>query len=151
MSNIESLKKAQLFAGLSQDELESVAALCESRTFEEGQTILGQGDTSTELYIIEQGMVEVSLTIGADISTPLLNLGAGQVFGEMALIDQGARSATVKVMEGPTVVSTISHDAFLNLCESNHHLGFIVMRNLAAEMSLKLRFRNISEQMGSIS
>ncbi len=150
MSNIESLKRAQLFAGLSHEELESIAALCQRQTFEEGETILDQGDTSTELYIIEQGTVEVSLTIDAESTTPLLNLGAGQVFGEMALIDRGARSATVQVLEGPTVVSTIAHDVLLELCEQNNHLGFIVMRNLAAEMSLKLRFRNISEQMGSV-
>lgn len=147
MSDIQALKRSQIFAGLSDQELKDLAALCRPRTFKRGDIILGEGEASTELYIIEQGMVEISLTSGSDDATPLLNLGAGQVFGEMSLIDRGARSATVRAVEEPTVVSLISHDAFLALCEQNNHLGFVAMRNLAAEISLKLRVRNISERM----
>jgi CRP/FNR family cyclic AMP-dependent transcriptional regulator len=148
MSLVESLSKTQIFTGLSQDELERIATLCQQRTYSRGDTILSEGETSRELFIIDQGMVEVSV-LTAEAPTPLVNLGAGQVVGEMTLVDRGARSATVKAVSDKTVLNVIPHEDFLSLCQEDNHIGFIVMRNLAAEMSLKLRFRNIAEQMGA--
>jgi len=148
MSLVESLKRAQIFVGLTQDELERVAALCQPKTFQPGETILSAGETTRELFIIGQGMVEVSLST-AGTSTPIVNLGAGQVVGEMTLVDRGARSATVKAVNEDTVLYAIPHQTFLELCERDNHIGFVVMRNLAAEMSLKLRYANIAEQMGA--
>jgi CRP-like cAMP-binding protein len=148
MSLIESLSKAQLFMGLSADELERIGALCKTRVYEPGETVLSEGDTSRELFIVEQGMVEVSLG-KAEASTPLINLGTGQVFGEMTLVDRGARSATVTAVEDGTVLYGIPHQGFLDLCEADNHIGFIVMRNLAADMSLKLRYYNIAGQINA--
>jgi len=149
MSLVESLHKARIFSGLSQNELERIATLCQQRVYSRGDVVLSEGESSRELFIIGQGMVEVSISMPEQDSTPLINLGAGQVVGEMALVDQGARSATVKAMHDETVVHVAPHDAFLQLCEEDNHIGFVVMRNLAAEMSLKLRYRNIAEQLGT--
>jgi CRP/FNR family cyclic AMP-dependent transcriptional regulator len=146
MSLIESLRKAQIFSDLPQDELARIAALSHERTYGKGDTILSEGETSRELFIIGQGMVEISLST-ADASTPLVNLGTGQIFGEMTLVDRGARSATVKALNDETVLQVIPHDAFVKLCEENNHIGYIVMRNLAAEMSLRLRYHNIARVM----
>ena len=143
MSLIEALGKAQLFSDLSAEEMEKIALLCEQRVYGEGDTVLSEGETSRELFIIGQGMVEVSLKT-AEASTPLIHLGTGQGFGEMTLVDRGARSATVKAVADETVLQVIPHEALLQLCQEDNHIGFIVMRNLAAEMSLKLRYYNIS-------
>ena len=145
MSLVESLKRTQIFSGLLPDELEKIAALGHERTFVKGDTILSEGESSRELFIIGKGMVEVSLTT-AGASTPLVNLGAGQIFGEMALVDRGARSATVTASDA-TVLQVIPHEAFLALCEGDNHIGYVVMRNLAAEMSLRLRYHNIARAM----
>ncbi len=146
MSLAESLKRARLFAGLTPDELERIAALCQTKTFRQGEQVLSEGESSRDLFIIGQGTVEVSVS-AAGTPTPIVNLGVGQVVGEMALVDQGARSATVKALSDDTVLYAIPHDAFLALCEEDNHIGFVVMRNLAAEMSLKLRYSNIAEQL----
>ena len=63
---------------------------------------------------------------------------------EMALVDQGPRSATVRAISDSTIVLTIDRQAFMDLCEANHHLGYIVMRNMAADLSFKLRHRNLT-------
>ncbi len=147
MSLVESLKKAQIFTGLSPEEFETVATLCQQRTYKKKEVILSEGETSRELFVIDQGTVEVSLTTMDQSSTPLINLGEGQVFGEMTLVDRGARSATVKAMHDPTVLHVIPHKNLLELCEDDLSIGFKIMRNLAAEMSLKLRYRNIAAQM----
>lgn len=146
MSLVESLKKAQIFTGLDQIELDRIAALCQQRTYHKDDTILSEGETSRELFIIGRGMVVVSLKT-ADTTTPLINLGTGQIFGEMTLVDRGARSATVTALQDDTVLQVIPHDAFLVLCEQDNHIGYIVMRNLAAEMSLRLRYHNIAGVM----
>jgi CRP-like cAMP-binding protein len=148
MSLIESLRKAQLFSDLSEHEMEKIGALCQQRTYSQGDTVLSEGETSRELFIIGQGMVEVSLKT-AEASTPLIHLGTGQVFGEMTMVDRGARSATVRAVAEETVLLVIPHQDLLQLCKENNHIGFIVMRNLAAEMSLKLRYYNISGAMNA--
>ena len=147
MSLLESLRKARIFSGLSQGDLQGIAKLCQQRVYNQNDVILSEGEGSNELFIIGQGTVEVSISMSGETSNPLMNLGVGQVVGEMALVDRGARSATVKAMKDETVLYVIPHEVFHQLCEKDNHIGFIVMRNLAAEMSLKLRYRNIAEQM----
>ncbi len=146
MSITRPLDRAQLFTGLSQEELQKITSLSERRTYQKGDTVLSEGEISRELFIVSKGTVEVSLKTD-EASTPLLRLGAGQIFGEMTLVDRGARSATVTALEDPTVLQVIPHDALLQLCEDDNHIGFTVMRNLAAEMSLRLRYYNISLTM----
>jgi len=65
------------------------------------------------------------------------------VFGEMALVDRGARSATVRCVEDGTVLYVIPRKDFWALCDNDHHIGFIVMRNIAFDLSFKLRHRNL--------
>jgi CRP/FNR family cyclic AMP-dependent transcriptional regulator len=148
MSLIDSLSRAQIFIGLSRDELKQIAALCQQRTYGSGDVILSEGETSRELYIIGKGMVEISLKT-ATASTPIINLGTGQIFGEMTLVDHGARSATASALTDDTTLHVIPHAALLELCEQDNHIGYIVMRNLAADMSLKLRYSNIAGQMSA--
>jgi CRP-like cAMP-binding protein len=63
----------------------------------------------------------------------------------MSLVDQGPRSASVRAIQEPTVVQVIRHDDFLDLCQRNTHIGYVVMFNMAADLSFKLRHRNLSE------
>jgi CRP/FNR family cyclic AMP-dependent transcriptional regulator len=149
MSLVESLRKARIFSGLSQDELERIAQLCQQKVYHQDDLILSEGESSRELFIIARGMVEVSIAMPTQTPTALMNLGEGQVVGEMTLVDRGARSATVKVLKDDTVMYVLPHEAFIQLCEQDNHIGFVFMRNLATEMSLKLRYRNIAEQMGT--
>jgi CRP-like cAMP-binding protein len=62
----------------------------------------------------------------------------------MALVDQGPRSATVRSISDNTVVLAIDRQGFVDLCERDNHLGYVVMRNMAADLSFKLRHRNLT-------
>jgi CRP-like cAMP-binding protein len=62
----------------------------------------------------------------------------------MALIDMGLRSATVRCTKDGTELYVLHRDEFIQLCEEDTDIGYKVMRNLAADMSFKLRHRNLS-------
>jgi CRP-like cAMP-binding protein len=64
----------------------------------------------------------------------------------MALVDRGPRSATVRAISEKTVVQVIHREAFEKLCDENYHLGYIVMRNIAADLSFKLRHQHLTNQ-----
>lgn len=142
------LEAVELFEGATTEELDAVAALCEERSFSKGQVVTAQGEAGDELFVVCDGFVEV-LRAGINpeqAPRSVVHLGAGQIFGEMALVDRGPRSATVKAASDTTKVLVILQDDFEKLCEENHHLGFVVMRNIAADLSFKLRHHHLKSR-----
>jgi CRP-like cAMP-binding protein len=140
------LRGVELFDGLSDEELDQVITLCQERTFTENDTIAEQNSPGTEMFIIQQGFVEVA--VGGQEDKPskvIVNLGRGQTVGEMALIDQGPRSATIRAISNPTVVQIIKQEDFEELCENSCRIGYIVMRNMANDLSFRLRQRHLSD------
>jgi CRP/FNR family cyclic AMP-dependent transcriptional regulator len=146
MDLIELLRKVELFEGLSDEEIKSVAALCRERTFSADEVITQQGEPGREMYVICEGWVEVVPSGPPSQAAPraVVNLGMGQLIGEMTLVDAGPRSATVRALSDPTTVQVLDGDSFSRLCEHDYRLGFIVMRNMAADLSFKLRHRNLA-------
>ena len=142
------LKRLDLFNGLTDDELSKVAALCNEATYQAGDTILNIKDPAVSFYVIRSGTVQIITNPDVLEAKPeladavLVTLGQGQSFGEMGLVDRGARSATVRAA-ADTRVYAINCDEFLALCNEDTHLGFLVMRNIAADLSFKLRYRNL--------
>lgn len=143
MDITELLRCVELFDGLSDDDLEEVGAICTQRIFKDGEFLAKQGEFGSELFIISEGLVEVTVE-GYSAPRVVVNLGSGQLIGEMSLVDRGPRSATVCAIHNPTVVQVIRHDAFQDLCQRNTRIGYYVMLNLAADLSFKLRHRHLS-------
>jgi CRP-like cAMP-binding protein len=141
MDVIGVLSKVELFDGLRREELEAVARICRERRFRSGDVITRQGEAGSELFVICDGFVEVVLSGSGQNPSPrtVVNLGRGQLFGEMALVDFGPRSATVRAVKDDTVLQVIDREDFNRLCEGDYHLGYTVMRNMAADLSFKLR------------
>lgn len=137
------LKRVQIFSNLNQSELEQVAELCVKKQVAPGELILEQDTTGTEMYIVADGSVDVFVRTG-DETHSLVVLGKGQVIGEMALIDQGHRSASVKATKNGVTLYLIESQQFFDLCNTNYRIGFIVMRNLAIDIAFKLRHRNLA-------
>ena len=146
MELAELLRKVELFNGLSRSELGNVASICQERRLERGDLITSQGGPGDELFIVTQGFIEIILEESKNEPRKIVvNLGEGQIIGEMSLVDQGPRSATARAAIDPTIVQVIRRADFESLCEQNGHIGYIVMRNIASDLSFKLRHRNLSE------
>ena len=69
----------------------------------------------------------------------LTELREGQVFGEVALVDQGLRSATVRVNRTNTLLLRIERERLMRLCDTYPELGYKIMKNLAADLAMKIR------------
>lgn len=142
MSLTSLLKRSAIFSGLSDSEAEAVAAICQKQVYAAESIIIQQGDTGDELFVIQDGQVEIVL-MGTKPERQVVVLGKGQVLGEMSLLDFGYRSATARATE-ETTVQVMKEADFTALCERDNRIGFIVMRNLAADLSFKLRHRHLA-------
>lgn len=87
---VEALKRVPLFAQLGPRELELLAKQMHARRFAEGSAVTTEGDTGAGFFVIVEGDAEV--TVGGEHKT---TLGPGDYFGEIALIDDGVRSASI--------------------------------------------------------
>jgi CRP/FNR family cyclic AMP-dependent transcriptional regulator len=150
MSVTELLRRSELFYELTPEQIERIIALGQEKVYNARDIIIEEGDPSDEIYIVCKGMVEVEVSQGVvpDVPgrlqvNPIVRLGRGQVFGEMGLIDRGARSATVRCADDDTTLFVIHRRDLLSLCEGEHDIGYLVMRNIAADLSFKLRHRNL--------
>jgi CRP/FNR family cyclic AMP-dependent transcriptional regulator len=87
---VETLKTVSLFEGLDDKQLARVANQMKERTFAEGSTVTSEGETGAGFFVIAEGTASVS--VDREVKT---TLGPGDYFGEIALIDEGVRSATI--------------------------------------------------------
>lgn len=136
------LKAIHLFRGLDEDQVSQVQQIITTETYTTGDIIFQQGSPGDKMYIIGAGLVVVQVA-GLKGSSQLY-LGIGQIVGEMALVDQGHRSATVVAANEQTTVYGIRGEDFEALCANNTDIGYKMMRNLAQDLSFKLRHQNFS-------
>jgi CRP/FNR family transcriptional regulator, cyclic AMP receptor protein len=91
---LDAIRRVPLFAELSDHELAQVARLFKERIFAPGETVAKEGSGGAAFYLIESGTANVTVA-GRERAA----LGPGDYFGEIALIDEGARSATITAVE----------------------------------------------------
>ena len=144
MDTVELLRGVDIFEGLTDHELKRIAGICREARYAKGQVVTTQGEEGEEMYVVRDGLVEVTVGETSEPRT-VVNLGTGQVVGEMALVDRGPRSATVRCVTD-AVLNVIQREAFEKLCQSDTQIGMVVYRNLAADLSFKLRHRHLSRR-----
>lgn len=123
-ASLDALRSVALFAGLDDEELGRVASVFRERRFADGETVIQQGSGAAAFYVIEAGTATV-LVDGRERRT----LGAGEHFGEMALLDAGDRTATV-IASGPLVCSGVTFWDFQPLVEENGVIGWKLLQSL---------------------
>ncbi|MGH2524367.1 MAG: cyclic nucleotide-binding domain-containing protein [Anaerolineales bacterium] len=147
MSLANILKQADIFFELTPTQMELIASLCQERRCKAGDIIFEENAASDELYIIAQGEVEIQVDpslVGVEEAkgiglVTIATLRRGQSFGEVALVDQGLRSATARCSANNTQLLIIPRDKLILLCDTYPQLGYRLMRNLAADLALKIR------------
>lgn len=141
------LHRTDVFYDLSKAQLEMVASICSEAEYRMEEVIFEENSAGDELFVIAQGEVEILLdpslvqTVPApgSRSVTIATLRAGQTFGEVALVDQGLRTASARSISDRTRLLVLPRKRLISLCDSYPELGYRVMRNLAADLAFKIR------------
>jgi len=142
MTNSRILETVEILTDLTPAQLDLIYGICTEIHCARGTNIVKENTPSTEIYIILDGEVDLIVTLGKDGEAHEKNLGSlrrGQSFGEVALVDQGLRSATVRCASDTCRILEISRNDFLELLKNNPDIGYKVMYNLAVDLCLKFR------------
>jgi CRP-like cAMP-binding protein len=151
MSVVNTLKQADIFYELTNTQLELVASICTERTYQASDIIFEENTPGDELYIIANGEIEIQLDpslIGGTKEESgglrtITTLRRGQSFGEVSLVDEGLRSAGAKCAAQDTLLIVIPRDKLMLLCDTYPQLGYRLMRNLAADLAMKIRHTDL--------
>jgi len=127
------LGQVPLFSVMGSRELAELGPVIKRKSLPRGRTVFREGDDSTGLYIILSGRTKVQRSDADGKEVILAMLGSGEYFGEMSLIDDMPRSATVVTLESCEFI-TISKDDFRMLLQSSNRLSMAIMRGLVQRL-----------------
>ncbi len=144
------LQSQELLQGLSSDEIQVIADVVAIRDLAAGQVVLHAGDVADCVCFVLSGSVSVRLSLETPGRTRrLATFGAGCAFGEMALIDEGRRSADVVADEASTV-AVLSLEALRELEAQPGFSGVIGLIHLNLARNLSRRLRNANAQIRAL-
>ena len=126
--SLELLERVPLFADFDRHDLERLARSFKERTFDAGSTVAGEGKTGAGFFVIESGEAAVSVRGGEHGK-----LGPGDYFGEIALIDDGARSATITADSDLHCYGLTSWE-FRPLVEANASIAWKLLETMAQRL-----------------
>jgi CRP-like cAMP-binding protein len=137
-------RKFTLFAELDERELTSVAAVAKVRRYAKDDVVFHADESGDIFCLIKEGQVKVTMISPEGKEIILSLLGPGDFFGEMALLDNEPRSATIIATE-PLEIITIWRSDFLHILSEN----FSITQKVLAELSRRLR--NASNRIESLA
>ena len=138
------LGNISLFSELSDAELEVISRLAVTRNYPRKTLIFSEGDVSNSLYVIASGKVKVFLADEEGKEITLNTHEAGEYFGELALLDNDPRSASVVAVEDSKLL-VITRGAFHECLERNPEIAFKVMKGLVQ------RLRDLTDNVKSLA
>ncbi|MCL9682719.1 cyclic nucleotide-binding domain-containing protein [Legionella maioricensis] len=163
-SIVEALQKSALFGSLSSKQLEQIIPLFKITSYDANEIIINENDIPIDLYVIREGTVEVLKKSGSGTLLRISVLHAGEVIGEMGLLDNSPRSASIRTLSPTKLLSvsiadlkTLANEGFLynqiitkltdlvkdlRLSMSERPIYFTLISNLANTLSGRMRQTN---------
>lgn len=138
------LSKTKLFGGLAEGDLKAVAQAMRPADFTASQVIFQRGDPGKELYLVLNGRVRLSVLSADGRELSFAHATAGQVFGEMATLDGGERSADATAVNKVSAMS-LSQGVLMRLIESHPAVSRAVISFLCS------RIRETDQQLEAIA
>ena len=146
VSIVNFLKQCDIFYQFTPTQLELVANICQEATFQKDDLIFKENSGSKELYVVVKGEVDIVVdpslvgTMQEGMENRVIaTMRRGQSFGEVALVDEGLRSASACASQPDTRLLIIPRDKLIMLCDTYPQLGYRLMYNLAADLAMKMR------------
>jgi CRP-like cAMP-binding protein len=122
---LELLKRVPLFAGLGRKEIEQIGRLAEEVDVPAGRVLMREGQTGQEFFVIVRGSILIERA-----GRKLRSLGAGDFLGEIALVDDGPRTATATT-ESSSALLVVAHREFHSLMDQFPTVRMAVLQALA--------------------
>jgi CRP/FNR family cyclic AMP-dependent transcriptional regulator len=138
------LRSVPLFASFSEEPLRMLTTVVTRRSVTRGTIIMAAGDPTDSLYIVLSGRLKVMMSDADGKEVILTILGPGEFFGEMGLIDDAPRSASVIAIE-PCELLAITRRDFKKCLAENFEMSMAVMRGLVR------RLREADRKIGSLA
>ena len=138
------LKNIPLFAGLSDEDIKAISSHAVTKTYAKNTVIINEGDESDSLYVIITGRVKVFLSDEDGKEVILNTQEAGDYFGELALIDEAPRSASVMTLDD-SKMSIVSKRDFENCLTRHPQIALRVIKGLTK------RLRNLTDNVKSLA
>jgi len=132
------LREVDTFSALTDAELEKIAALCRERPLQKGESVFNERDPGDKLFIIESGAIEIAKSNGGGQPTRIAILEHGEIFGELAMFEERARSSSAHAArEGRLrMIEKRDLDALL---ASDPGLAVKILRGLLKKTAARLR------------
>jgi CRP/FNR family cyclic AMP-dependent transcriptional regulator len=122
---VDLLASVPLFAGLGRGELEELARLVDEIDVPANHVLMRQGDLGSEMFVVVSGELDIDRD-GRTINRQ----GPGAAVGEMSLLSEGARTATVRTL-GPTRLLVLGHREFHSLMDAHPTVRMRILEGLA--------------------
>ena len=129
------------FGGLSDASLDRLIAMLVERRADVGATVVAEGEPGRSLYVVHSGELVVSKLGASGHAIRMTELGPGDFFGEMTLIEVQDRSATV-VAASPAVLYELTAQNLYSYYKADVHAYVLVMQNINRELCRRLRRAN---------
>jgi hypothetical protein len=133
MERLLALKRVDLFQQLSLEQLEAIATVTQEADYLPGEVIVREGDPGDRLFLLLEGEVRVVKGHGSAREIPLPNLRAVDYFGEMAVLDDEPRSATI-LAATPTHLLTLDGESLRELIRGHPEISFSIFRVLTRRL-----------------
>jgi CRP/FNR family transcriptional regulator, cyclic AMP receptor protein len=132
------LREVDTFTALTDPELEKIAALCRERTLQKGEAVYNERDPGDKLFIIESGTIEIAKSNGGGHLVRIAILEHGEIFGELAIFEERARSSSAIAAREARVrlIEKKDLDAFL---ASDPTLAVKILKGLLKKVAARLR------------
>jgi CRP/FNR family cyclic AMP-dependent transcriptional regulator len=146
----EQLRRVELFSSLKDRALERVASIAHEESYTSGTNIFQHGDVGDKVYLILEGKVRIARQVPGIGEEALAVLGPGQVFGEMALLDESPRSADALSHDGCRLLAIAKEDLD-DLLFQDKDLAYEVLWSTVHMLAGRLRSTNDKLTMLGIS
>lgn len=124
-----------LFAGVTEENLSALARTSELLSFNAGQTILFKGATVDGLHVVVSGQADVLMRASNKALVRVAELGPGEVFGEMSIVEMGTAGATIKASDKGAVVLMIPQESFRRVLQQDEAFATRVNRMIVTRRS----------------
>jgi len=143
---VDRLRTIEQFQRLTEDDLKQIEAVCQEELFEDGEIIIAEGTRSDNFFILLEGTVQIWKKFQQPEQELLTVYSQGRMFGELALIEDMPRSATVAA-KGTVRLLAVGRDDFHHLIAQIRGFALMIMRSISA--TVRERTENFIERLKS--